>query len=390
MPGDYFYYIEANLVCVIIFSVMLGHDLLHKDRAEKQLKFDHALSAFLLYFITDALWAAVEDGIIPKNYFTFAFTNLANFVVMAAITYMWLRYVLAVEQVPDREKPIKKIAIAFPLVVSSLLLIILFIVAPHTVMKGNYELRPIYYVMMCLVAYIYVVAIMIYTIKRAMQTKNRIARRKHLIIGFFPLVVIFGGLLQMAAPKVPILCFSCTILMLTFYIQSLESQISIDPLTGINNRGQLIKYLNQYVSTQKAEEQSYVVMIDVNDFKLINDTHGHAEGDRALILIADLLKKVIGISGIPAFLGRYGGDEFIIVARTNNEEEIQSLIKLIREELANRCKEEKIPYTLTLSIGYDKLIPGKNTFQICMQRADERMYQDKKRIKKQRHSTATV
>ena len=49
MSGEYFYYIEANLVCVIIFSIMLCNDLLHKDRAEKQLKFDYALLAFLLY-----------------------------------------------------------------------------------------------------------------------------------------------------------------------------------------------------------------------------------------------------------------------------------------------------------------------------------------------------
>ena len=70
--SDYsIYYTESNIVCLILFGIMLAHDLFRVDRQEKQLKFDRALVAFMLYFITDPLWAGVISGVLPKNRFLF-------------------------------------------------------------------------------------------------------------------------------------------------------------------------------------------------------------------------------------------------------------------------------------------------------------------------------
>jgi diguanylate cyclase (GGDEF)-like protein len=83
----------------------------------------------------------------------------------------------------------------------------------------------------------------------------------------------------------------CIILMLTFYIQSMEALISMDPPTKLNNRGQLFRYVSQETSLRMENRPTFVVMLDVNDFKAINDTYGHAEGDRALVIIANSLRE---------------------------------------------------------------------------------------------------
>ena len=80
------YYAESNIVCAIIFAIMLVHDLLTMNRQEQQIKYDKALVAFMLYFISDCFWAAVDSGILPKNTFSVAATNFANYVLMAAVT----------------------------------------------------------------------------------------------------------------------------------------------------------------------------------------------------------------------------------------------------------------------------------------------------------------
>ena len=118
--SDYFiYYTESNIVCIIIFSIMLLHNLFSVDRQEKQVKYDYALIAFMLYFLTDAIWASVLAGVLPKNRFTVVATNFANYVFMAAITYCWLEYVMAVEQLPHRNRAINKFAVLFPFLVST-------------------------------------------------------------------------------------------------------------------------------------------------------------------------------------------------------------------------------------------------------------------------------
>lgn len=378
MSNYFIYYTEASVVCVVIFAIMLFRDLVNVDRQEKQIKYDHALIAFMLYFVSDALWAAVIAGILPKNHITVLTTNFANYVLMAAITYMWLRYVMVVEQVPERDSRLKKFAIQFPFIIATIALIATYIIRPRVLLDDQYNLQLGYTAFQITVPCIYIAATVIYTMKRALVEENPIERKSHLFVGLFPLTVIAGGLLQvLVLPETPVFCFCCAILMLVFYITSMETQISTDPLTGLNNRGQLIHYTLQKSNAHREGRQSFVVMLDINDFKTINDTYGHAEGDRALVMVADALKSVTRNHNTPVFLARYGGDEFVLIVHPVDEEKVVALIDEIRSQIDAACRENNTPYTLSIAAGYDKLNGTDDTFHKCMQRADEKLYIDK-------------
>jgi hypothetical protein len=102
MSQYFIYYVESSIICLILFGIMLGHNLSTVDRSEKVIKYDGALIAFMLYFVSDAIWASTIAGVLPKSTPTVALINLVNFILMAGITFMWLRYVAAVEKVPGR------------------------------------------------------------------------------------------------------------------------------------------------------------------------------------------------------------------------------------------------------------------------------------------------
>ena len=386
MSSYFIYYTEASIVCVIIFGIMLVWDLLSIDKQEKQIKYDRALIAFMLYFTSDALWAAVIAGMLPRNRFTVVASNFANCVLMAAITYTWLRYVMAVEQIPNRDKPLTRFTIGAPFLLSTIALVFTYLFAPDLLLNSDLEPQPLCSVFLIVVPIIYIVAILVYTMKRAIKAESLIEKKNHLLVGLFPLLVVFGGLVQeMVMSETPIFCFSSTILMLIFYIASMKTQISTDPLTGLNNRGQLASYIAQKSNIYHENRLTVVIMFDINDFKLINDTYGHAEGDRALILVANALKEVTRNHSIPMFLARYGGDEFILVAHPTIESETEALICEIRERIEARCRTEGTPYTISIGAGYDQLAGETDTIQKCMQRADEKLYEDKARQKKLRN-----
>ena len=385
MSSYFVYYTEASIVCVIIFAIMLFRDLFNVDRQEKQIKYDHALIAFMFYFVSDALWAAVIAGMLPRNLFTVLTTNFANCILMAAITYTWLRYVMAVEQIPDRDKPIKRFAIISPFLISTIALIATYLAAPRMLLSEALELQPAYSAFQISVPIIYIVAVLFYAIQRAITLDSPIDRKRHLFIGFFPLMVIVGGLIQvLLLPETPIFCFCSAILMLVFYINSMEAQISTDPLTQLNNRGQLLHYTSQRTNLHREGRRTFVVMFDINDFKSINDTHGHSEGDRALILMAESLRDVVKKHSTPMFLARYGGDEFTLVVHPTDDGEMPPLIDEIREQIAARCRAEGTPYVLSVGAGYDELVGEDDTFPKCMERADEKLYLDKARQKERR------
>lgn len=376
-------YAEANIVCLIIFGIMLVHDLLNAARQETQIKFDHALIAFMFYFVSDSLWAAVIGGILPQTKLIVIATNFANYVFMAMLTYMWLRYAMAVEKAPHRERRRNKFAVLFPFLVSTVALIVTYCVAPQALLPEETLLPTyLYDAFLITVPIINIAAVLVYMMRKAGRDRNPVDRKKHLYIGLFPLIVIVGGLLQEAVlPSSPIFCFACTILMLVFYIQSMETQISLDPLTGLNNRSQLLRYVSQENNLRVEGRQTFVLMVDVNDFKTINDTYGHAEGDRALVLIADALKRTAGSRGAQEFLGRYGGDEFIMIIHPVSESSIAPLIGELRGQIEKACRENETPYLLSIGVGYDALMGGQDTFQKCMQRADHKLYLDKEYCK---------
>ena len=297
---------------------------------------------------------------------------------MAVITYFWLDYVLAAEQQPNRNRPINRFAVAFPFLVSLATIIVVYLRSPQKLISEDFELQPLYFVFQIAVPIIYIIAGVFYAVRKAHDEKNHAEKRRHLYIGFFPLMVILGGLVQvLLLPNTPIFCFSCVILMLLFYIQSMENQISVDPLTRLNNRAQLHRYISQKSSLRMEDRKTFVAMFDANDFKQINDCYGHAEGDEALVLIADSLRHAVSRHSIPTFLGRYGGDEFVLIAHTSDFADFRSLIDEAGAEVESRCRAYGKPYVLTVSVGYDELHEEPDSFQNCLLRADRKLYENK-------------
>lgn len=379
------YYIEANVICALVFGILLIHNHFNIDRQEKQIKYDHVLIVFMLYFLADCVWAEQAAGIIPKTRAAVVVIDFMIYILMSATMYSWLEYVMAYEQVPHRNRRINKFAVVFPFLVSTLALIVNYIVAPLSLIDVNLEPTGSYNIYLVIVPYIYMAAILFYTFRKARREESMTEKRRHLFIGLFPLLVIAGGLVQMLYfPYIPIYCYSAMILMLLFYIQSIQLRISMDPLTQLNNRGQLSRYTSVKSNLYMDDRLTVVVMLDIDGFKAINDTYGHAEGDRALVIVSDALKKGVNRHSMPSFLGRYGGDEFILIIHPAAREEADQLIREIREEVERAVSEA--PYPLGISAGYDELTGGQDTILSCIQRADKKLYLDKesRRIKPSR------
>ena len=373
MTGFSFYYIEANIVCVIVFGVILVHNRRNIDRQEKQLKFDNALVAFILYFLTDCVWAGIVDGLLPKN-----LINICAFLIyvfMVATVFCWFEFVMAYEQVPNREQPRRKLLVFLPFLIPTAALILNFLIAPRSLIDDSLETLPLFNAYLSIVPNIYMIAILFYTIRRSRKEEKISEKRKHLFIGFFPLMVSVGGFVQSAfLPYAPIYCFTCLVLMLVFYIESIELRVSLDPLTGLNNRGQLTRYCAQRSNLRMDDRLTVVIMMDIDRFKSINDTYGHAEGDKALTTVSDALKTILGRRNMPSFLCRYGGDEFILIIHPEAAEETGRLIGEIREEIGRK----EGPCAISVSAGYDTL-GEDDSIQDCIIRADQKLYQDKRR-----------
>ena len=163
--------------------------------------------------------------------------------------------------------------------------------------------------------------------------------------------------------------------------QELKEIATTDFLTQIHNRRFFDSYIiHEYEKIKRNDCSLAIMMIDLDFFKEINDSHGHGEGDKILKECAQILLKATRQSDL---VSRYGGDEFILALHENqnNQNHPDILIKRIEEFIAQRnsCKCKNEP-PISLSFGYAILTKDKDIAE-TIKEADQNMYLDKERRK---------
>ena len=372
------YYSEASGFCIAVMALMLIHDMLHSSAQEKQIWFNRSIVAFISYFFTDAFWAAVLGGVLPRARWLVVLLNLANYIILSVITYMWFMFVAASEKMPSRNSRKVRLLLSLPILCSVSFLVIAYIADPYFWIDAAGNVNPLYSPLLLAAPLFYILAAFILSIHSIRKTESATEKRDYLMIGVFPIGVTAFGLIQVFSLRVPTFCFGCTFMLLWFYIQHMQTLISVDDLTHLNNRGQVNRFLEQL--RYRENVHITIMMIDIDNFKQINDTYGHAEGDRALIIVSEALKQTCEFIKAPLFLGRYGGDEFILIIQDPGENDgfAEKYGSELRSLLAEKRQQQHLPYELQVSIGHDKLRDKKDSVQACLVRADGKLYRDKK------------
>ena len=153
-----------------------------------------------------------------------------------------------------------------------------------------------------------------------------------------------------------------------------------DPLTGLYNRRGLNKYEKEFLQNCiKNDKYLSVVCADVDGLKIINDAYGHEEGDVAITACSNTLMEIFPENSICV---RTGGDEFLILASLNSEDETDKLIKQVYDKIEGFNQSGKKPYKFGCSCGHVTLKPDENTvLNELKSEADSRMYIEKHRRK---------
>jgi len=147
-----------------------------------------------------------------------------------------------------------------------------------------------------------------------------------------------------------------------------------DPLTKIANRSELNRQMKQLVDRCRLENiQASVLICDIDYFKRINDTFGHAAGDEALIVFASLLKE---LSRETDLVARYGGEEFVILCMDCDLNSAIQIGETIRSKLRATPLDALKGKTMTASYGVSQIVPGDDT-DSALERADQGLLQAK-------------
>ncbi|MBQ6639259.1 MAG: diguanylate cyclase, partial [Lachnospiraceae bacterium] len=374
-------YLEINLLSVAIIAV-IRLKTLGLSKMVAQRNFSMALDSMVVFFLSDTYRVIAHNRFLPYWKTGVILSKDIYFLSTALMCYFWFVYFEYLQDSPF-VKNRKRLWISSAFVWIQLILIIVnhFVPILYYVDESRTYTRGPLFFLLYIFAYIYVLVTCTRAFIGLLDKRKAEQRQKLLMLAIFPIAPAIGGIIQYIVPNIPVVCGMLSIATLVLYLNWITEMVSVDPLTKLNNRKQLVHHYEQWVKGNDEHMDIQFLMIDANRFNSINDTYGHVEGDAALARVAEALRRGCKVLKHRANIARYGGDEFVIITKGETDESIEELKKAINDSLQVLIEEANSPYPLTVSIGtamaggYEKL-----SFKVIAELADEELYEEKKKL----------
>lgn len=375
-----FYYVEAYLACFFLLGIILFKIHSGVNKQLSQVYLGNLTFVMMLYFLAEIFWAIVDGGIVASTRPLLYLSNIFTYVLLSIAAYQWYLLSEAIQNDKAVENDPGKLILSIPVWLATILCVTAYRTGlVYYVDETGKLVNGKLYVLLIIVPFGYMIAASVKAFCRALAKDKYAERNIYFMIGIFPTAPIILGALQAFYWRIPFLCYGAVAAVFYIYTSIQDNLISLDPLTQINNRTQMYKYLTQKMRTAEPGLSLFLIMVDVDNFRAINDAYGHVEGDRALVRISNAIKNACQGPRNRFFVSRYGGDEFIIVAEMAYRAEATWLAEQIRTNVRRITSENNLKYSMSVSVGiaqYDFAEPI--SIQSFIARADSDLHKQKK------------
>ena len=372
-------YFMVTIACTLIAGIVYDRTS-YEMGTELQVKsYKGLIGCYLVFVVSNGicLWANYAN----ENNLGYIAT-LVNLSSLCACAFFWYRFIEAKLGIHQHRRFVN-ILITLPLI-----LVILFVstsmfteLVYYYKSDGSFARGPLW-IFLLLVPVCYILYAGGHIISRFFSTQSPSRRKEYKYLMSFAFLPLVAGLMDMFVPHLPVMELSIMICIVLFYIAFQDKLIYVDALTGMNNRRVSDKYLRSQLSLAAPDNPLIFFLADCDDFKIINDKYGHLEGDRALKIVGNELEKLS--IRFNCYVARWGGDEFVLIARKNSIPEPEALINLFYTNLQNRIKDEGIEYDIHISLGYVPCYDAKASTIDIFGEAEKKMYQAKENNKNAR------
>ena len=361
--------LEVYIACLSVLALLLTHSQ-HSSLIDYQKKYYRlAIICNILFILLEAVWLFIDGtSFITINWIL----NILYFIIATAASYSWYLF-SQYDALRNNTLSRQQMLVAF---IPLLVVIALALTSPiHHMLfyfdqSNRYVRGPMYFIQP-VISYGYLIYSSISSFYKFKICRQYTEKQRFRTLYRSILTTIFAGAIQIMYPDTLILCIGTTFSFLYIFLNFQEMGISKDALTGLNNRTAMYEYLNAIARQAALSHSIYIYVLDLDNFKSINDTLGHVEGDKALKEAGSVLKKSCMISS--DFVARYGGDEFIMIHDTSRDLDPSVFSTHIQDVV----RSYSLKYPIAFSIGYTLFDGNAETLQRTIENADAKMYQEK-------------
>ena len=334
------------------------------------------VATFMVYLVADALWALAHYGVIglSSTYVDMVGNFTAMFIgVCSWYWFIYGEYKLGASYANKRWFiPVSLI----PIFVMALIFLLSWVAmdfAPGFELSaqviGQFSIIPV------ALTFIFLFWISIQAMRSGLREHSTVKRHEYFTLVLFIVFPVAMGIFDLFIPGLPVIALSVFSSVLLVFLNQQESRIYTDALTNLNNRRRVVEYAEEQLAEISDQDPLLFFLIDIDLFKRINDSFGHAEGDQALCAVADGLRAAVAShSGLA---GRWGGDEFVALFREDEVEQGSEFVVELREKIGKAAHERGISFPISVSVGCVRCTKSDLTMSALIANADELMYAEK-------------
>lgn len=367
-----------------VFLFIMGGYLFVKSTADLMKKrestiFKTFIIAFGVYIIFNTFWTMQEYDVIQMPNWLFKVICASSLASVLFNTYCFYKFLMIYFGYSSRQNILYEVFGSLPFaIVVFLIYLSIWNGFVFTVSDDLNIVQEIGYISLPICALVYfgiIIASSAIAFKKSKSPQAKKNAITAILVTIFLMAWVFIDNLLNGLTIIPIAIFSVILVIFTTFQQT---SINTDALTQMNNRRKAMEYLTAQIDYVSSDSPLYIYICDINKFKAINDTFGHLEGDNAIILLADSIKEAIKLSN--GFAARYGGDEFIIAIKPQNDEyDVNEIIDNINNLTNLKCNLENKPYKVSITAGYIKCQDKNKTVETYLKEADSMLYENKEK-----------
>lgn len=385
MSNESMLYIEIDILVAIYIGIMVVNLWKTREASKSDKAFFTGVWSIGIILITD-IFVAAFNGVPGEimhfvlyiaNATYFIFTGIASFACLLYVDYM----------ITDNSRAVDARRIMYSVPSVCLITAVLASFRHNLIFyvdKANFYHRGNIHVVQQIITILYFAVALIYAIGSRVMAKNIYKKSTCDKMIIFTSVPLVGLLLQMVFPGASLIWPFSSISMFIVFSDLQNSQISMDALTGLNNRSRLMRYVADRCDKVDLKHVLSCTILDVDNFRSVNDRYGHAAGDELLQHLADIVKKTVNSIEGSHFIARYTGNSFAIVSYDTvcHTEEIR---KTFQEKLEEFNNSDTISYQVSVSLGSVIYEKSEMSPDDLVKEADDEMYKDKAKTKALKH-----
>lgn len=366
-----FLHIDINLVALLLVFMVFIIALRRLDQK------DNLNKAYLLTLIIVFVLLAIESLTYTIHgqsdlYLRLLslFFHMSLFLLGPILSSTW--YLLVRQFVTARKKMHKneQIITYIPVIINGILSLLSMFIPIYFVVdtSGIYSRGPLFFLSVSITNIYFILSLLFILTHRKKMILNEL-----LLLVAFNVIPVIGAILQGVFSSILLAWSSAAFSLVIIYIYLQERLVHLDTLTGVWTRRSFDYYMDKRLK-QKYIQTFGAIYFDVDKLKMINDKHGHAEGDQAII---DVITRIKGLIKYDEIIARLGGDEFIIVSNHATIDRLINLIKDIELSLSVFNENSDKSYQLSCSFGYGMYSEDFKTIDQFLRYIDHDMYINK-------------